>query len=104
MPSTETASAGDVLSLDDNKQPQWATPSGGGGVLVVNDVNGTLDKTWKEIHDAGFSVMVQTEGDEQYYYTLSDIHETGYMVVYFGGGTDYSYSAESANGYPTSGD
>lgn len=25
---------------------------GGGGVLVVNDTNGTLDKTWKEIYDA----------------------------------------------------
>ena len=52
FPSTETASAGDVLSLDDNKEPQWATPSGGGGVLVVHDVEGTLDKTWQEIYDA----------------------------------------------------
>lgn len=26
--------------------------SSGGGVLVVHDVDGTLDKTWQEIHDA----------------------------------------------------
>ena len=65
LPSTETASAGDVLSLDDNKEPQWAAPSGGGGgVLVVNMVydevkgNDYTDKTWKEIHDAPMAVIV----------------------------------------------
>ena len=32
--------------------------SSGGGVLVVHeDENGTLDKTWQEIHDAAFSIL-----------------------------------------------
>lgn len=32
--------------------------SSGGGVLVVHDVEGTLDKTWQEIHDAMESSLV----------------------------------------------
>lgn len=60
LPSTETASAGDVLSLDENKEPQWTAPSGGGGVLVVNVTETesetnyiyTCDKTAGEILSA----------------------------------------------------
>lgn len=32
--------------------------SSGGGVLVVHDTDGTLDKTWQEIHDAMESSLV----------------------------------------------
>lgn len=64
LPSTETASAGDVLSLDDNKEPQWAAPSGGGGVLVVSiGENMVLDKTWQEISDAFGNGIVMLYGD-----------------------------------------
>ena len=35
----------------------------GGGVLVVTDTDGTLDKTWQEIHDASFAILVN-ESDE----------------------------------------
>lgn len=35
LPSTEEASVGDVLSLDEDKKPTWAAPSGGGGGRVV---------------------------------------------------------------------
>jgi len=31
--------------------------SSNGGVLVMHDEDGTLDKTWKEIHDAPFAVL-----------------------------------------------
>ena len=34
--------------------------SSGGGVLVVHMVNGTLDKTWREVYDAGFCVIAFT--------------------------------------------
>lgn len=30
----------------------------GGGFLVINDIDGTLDKTWQEIYDAGCGVIV----------------------------------------------
>lgn len=65
LPSTETASAGDVLSLDDNKKPQWATPSGGGGVLYVTaSQDRALDKNFEEIQtalDGGKVVMLKRE-------------------------------------------
>lgn len=63
MPSTETASAGDVLSLDDNKEPQWAAPSGGGGVLVVEfDNDGNLDITAGELFSAAQAGYVVVKG------------------------------------------
>lgn len=41
--------------------------SSGGGVLVVNDVNGTLDKNFEEIQgalDAGKTVVLKTESSD----------------------------------------
>lgn len=104
LPSTETASAGDVLSLDDNKEPQWAAPSGsGGGVLVVNmvsDETGELDKTWKEISDAGFSVLKHIDGAETVFAVISSIgYDAGdnqYYVTY----GDGSFVANSQTDYP----
>lgn len=65
LPPTGPASAGDVLSLDSNKDPQWAAPSGGGGVLVVGatftETTMTLNKTWQEIHDADVAFVVVTD-------------------------------------------
>lgn len=34
LPATTSASAGDVLALDSNKDPAWVAPSGGGGMSV----------------------------------------------------------------------
>lgn len=31
LPDTSEASAGDILSLDEDKEPVWSAPSGGGG-------------------------------------------------------------------------
>ena len=33
----------------------------GGGFLIINDIDGTLDKTWQEIYDAGCGVIVKRE-------------------------------------------
>ena len=74
--------------------------SGGGGVLIVHDNNGTLDKTWQEIHDAGFSVCF---GDESYTICVGISSEDGeYIVNYWSYGyhePDY-YVTNSASGYP----
>lgn len=35
LPATTSASAGDVLTLDSNKDPAWVAPSGGGGTKVT---------------------------------------------------------------------
>ena len=74
--------------------------SGGGGVLVVNDVSGTLDKTWQEIHDALLvgSVLVVVEdvvGVTQD--IVNNVTENHYAVKTI---SDGQYRASSASGYP----
>lgn len=68
---------------------------GDGGVLVVHDEDGTLDKTWKEIHDAPLAVLkVQYEAVK----LVSGITVSGgTYVVAFG---DLTYFANSEDGYP----
>ena len=44
-----------------------------GGVLVVTDTEGTLDKTWQEIHDAVFVV---------YNTAMSQDNMTGIFIAY----------------------
>lgn len=81
---------------------------GGGGVLVVTDTDGTLDATWQEIHDAGFSV-VNYDND-----TFGILHKVGndgagtYFVSYIAFMSSEStsfddplvYNTNSASGYP----
>ena len=72
---------------------------GGGGVLVVTDTDGTLDKTWQEIHDAmltGGAVISDIED------TLSTVvagvsSKANKYVVDSGGEL---YIALTADGYP----
>ena len=76
--------------------------SSGGGVLVVHNEDGALDKTWKEIHDAFPNVYIDSASDE------GSIESVAYMAVKNEGAlynlvTAYSQSefiAESENGYP----
>lgn len=75
-----------------------------GSVLVVHDVDGTLDKTWQEIHDA--LPLVCAMKNEGYYkwveYATSEEGEfyTGFFVVTPGGTVKQEYFASSADGYP----
>lgn len=73
----------------------------GGGVLVVHDVSGTLDKTWQEIHDADAAVIHTTSGDDMLFgfVWLARVGKSGYEIVELDNTT---YTAETANGYPTS--
>lgn len=105
LPEITDADDGKVLTANSGV---WvaANPSSGGGVLVVTETDGTLDKTWQEIHDAGFSVLNYGVG----IYTTSFIISNGsvYRVVfchaYSDKGTVYVdervYTASSASGYP----
>lgn len=75
----------------------------GGGVLVVTDTNGTLDKTWQEIYDADFAVVVQSvqAGKKKYAVTavLRNRDNTEFLVNLIE--DPASYTASSADGYPT---
>lgn len=78
--------------------------SGGGGVLIVNDVNGTLDKTWQEIYDAGFSVIKEPNGLLMFC-AGALTYDGNYIAPYFNPmlNTVTDWTASSANGYPSSG-
>ena len=71
----------------------------GGGVLVVTETDGTLDKTWQEIHDAMKSVGAVYDGgdDDGVYIISSTIIDTNYIVNCSAG----EWVASSASGYPT---
>ena len=76
--------------------------SGTGGVLVVTeDENGTLDKTWQEIHDAALVgiVVLTCEYSSQirpaYLYEVF-VSDDEYQVAF----RDSYYIASSADGYP----
>ena len=78
--------------------------SSGGGVLVVHNVEGTLDKTWQEIHDAMAAGQIPVVG-------YVDGNDAGITIIGWASflkgtyalyGLDNSllYSASSANDYP----
>ena len=70
---------------------------------MVHDVNGTLDKTWQEIHDnAGISVVITDtpDGDgtmRKFDFVLWAKDDPASMVFTYDG---IEYTASSANGYP----
>ena len=75
----------------------------GGGVLVVTGTNGTLDKTWQEIHDADFAVVViatQNLVRKDPVIVTNDARGE-YTVVTGYAEEGYTYIASSASGYPT---
>jgi hypothetical protein len=96
--------------------PEWLEPmtheelwlkaiaQGGGGVLVVTDTDGTLDKTWQEIKDADFAV-IKVGNSTLPVYEVRKGGTTTYTVksMKYQSGTFslQSYTASSASNYPT---
>lgn len=78
----------------------------GGGVLVVTDMGGTLDKTWQEIYDADYAVVLTNSNVGKTFALVSAvITGTGYDVYCFyieeGGATEIKYEAASASQHPS---
>ena len=94
--------AGDtVTSAKLNKLEQGVA---GAGVLVVSLDNetGALDKTWQEIHDAGFAVVKYGTvfGTLIKYVAMIGQVDEGY-ILQFGENEDYiTCVTDSADGYP----
>ena len=65
---TNWKSGDTVTSAKLNKMEQGIANAGGGGVLVVTVTDGTLDKTWQEIHDAAPNVLLTYEDDGMTYF------------------------------------
>lgn len=90
-----------VDSNDDTYVTETTWSKSGGGPLVVHDSNGTLDKTWQEIHDAMLSGGAVIQVGETIYVVLGAEPGNGpfpYAVTTAGMGP---YKTSSASGYPT---
>lgn len=74
--------------------------SGGGGVLVVHDVEGTLDKTWQEIHDAMLSGGAVIQVSETDVNTVESVNLGKGAMYYVNTSDGHSYIASSASDYP----
>ena len=77
----------------------------GGGVLVVTDTDGTLDKTWQEIADADFAVILayrsQVEAIVHMPVNFCNEGKDTYDVACELQGATVYYTAESTSDYPT---
>lgn len=114
LPVAESLGSGDkvrIVTAAGNSKNIDASEIGGGGVLLINAVysndDTTLDKTWKEIHDAYMS------GIHCLVYNFSEVHgfkcDSVISVTYSIGITcpygvetnDGSFSAKTETGYPS---
>lgn len=101
LPAVTDVDAGKVLTVNNSGVWVAQNPASGGGALVVTDTNGTLDKTWQEIHDAFPNVYIAKDGTM---YTILTIYEDRgkYGVVMADGGSATAiFVATSASGYPS---
>ena len=87
--------------------PAWGMSAPSSGVLVVHDVEGTLDKTWQEIFDADACIL-RIATDAMYTQLLAfEVKQKGgtYSVkaLDWDGEAHYEvvYTTSSADGYPT---
>lgn len=76
----------------------------GGGVLVVTDTEGTLNKTWQEIHDAmlvGGAVVGGSGRASSVLFALNDARSGEYRIVITNSALQaIVYKTSSASGYP----
>lgn len=88
---------------------KWENGAGGGGVLVVHDVNGTLDKTWQEIvnalHTQEVLMFATTEYDGATVTAIGRVYnyeENPDMPIYvLSFESTGDYLADTPNGYPS---
>ena len=88
----------------------WASGGSSGGVLVVNttwgDTTVTLDKTWQEIHDAGWGVVNDVDEQGSYGFITwsgvsgSIVNPTYGVTVAVLVDDPITFSAASASDYP----
>ena len=98
---------GDTLVYDASEQ-KWVNGAGGGsggGMFIVNDVEGTLDKTYAEILAASANnlVALRAEADGMTFIKYLDVigqQGSAYVVEFFSSLGGDSYETDSEDGYP----
>ena len=100
---------GDIPPYPQNREEQYLAAivengggggGSGGGVLVVNEVDGTLDKSWQEIHDAmlsGIVVMPSISTTEDVYGKYEALYSFGVTCI-----SDVQYEYPEYNTYTIS--
>lgn len=53
-----TWKSGDTVTSAKLNKLEQGVAGAGSGILLVHNVNGTFDKTWQEIHDAGVAIVI----------------------------------------------
>ncbi len=106
VPPVEDADKGKYLHANESTGAlEWAEGGSGGGVLVVTDTDGTLDKTWQEINDADFAVILayrsQVEAIVHMPVNFCNEGKGAYDVACELQGATVYYTAESTSDYPT---
>lgn len=98
---------GDIVTSEKLNHMEDGIANADGGVMVINDTDNTLDKTWQEIYDAmaqGILCVVRKDegtlegGIEAYIVTLVYLSIDEYRVGI--SKDEIPYSASSATGYP----
>lgn len=75
-------------------------------ILIVNATRDestgvtTLDKTWQQIHDANYAVLVIHDDDGTGFQTLAGFYEASQEHPYYGVNFHTVYETETADGYP----
>jgi hypothetical protein len=106
LPSFNENDKGKVLTINSESGALgWEEGSGGGGtgggVLVVHDVDGTLDKTYAEIKAASNKCVVVVLREDGILYLSGAYFEDGtYYASFFGYERAEDYETDSENGYP----
>lgn len=104
-----TWAAGDTVTAAKSNKLEQGVASGGGVLVVgVNGETGTLDKTWKEIHDAPMVILklvsdeticayfVNAYSNNGSYYVIFALPAIGQKISF----DNVTYVAESVNDYP----
>ena len=108
-PDITSPQDGDTLVYN-AAQSKWVNgAASGGGVLVVNlvmnqDGNNTLDKTWQEIFDADYAIIRYKDATSEYYNLVMNcnVYDGVYYVISLSDSVLHEevYVASSASGYP----